>query len=104
MSKPVLACGRWRLAALVAAVALAVPGAASLAGGLSESSLAPAWTSASQDEKDAWIAAYKFEKADADRAGIAACLDKMAAWEALSTNKLTGVTSLCETTVEKGGM
>lgn len=71
---------------------------------LDDASLTPAWISANQDEKDAWIASFKFERADADRAGIAQCLDNMAKWEALATNKLSSITSLCETTVEKGGV
>lgn len=86
----------------LAALLILMPGAVCLAAPLDDTSLAPAWLSASAAEKEAWIGAYKF--ANADRAGIAACLDKMAKWEALATNKLTGVTSMCETTVAKGGM
>lgn len=87
-----------------AALAFFVMVGAGPAVALDDTSLAPAWTSAGQADKDAWIQAFKFEKADADRAEIAACLDKMAAWEALATNKLAGVTSMCETVVERGGM
>lgn len=71
---------------------------------LDPSSLAPAWVSASQAEKDAWIAGFKFEAADADRAGIAKCLDEMAKLPPFETNKLAGVTSMCETVVARGGM
>lgn len=89
-----------RLAALMCFLAAGSAPAAAL----DDKSLAPAWTSAGQAEKDAWVGTFKFEKADADRTGIATCLDKMTAWEALSTNKLSSVTSLCETTVEKEKM
>lgn len=74
------------------------------AAALDDTSLAPAWISASQGEKDAWVGSFKFENADADPAVIAQCLDKMAKWEALSTNKLSGITSMCETMAEKGAM
>ncbi|MDQ8700545.1 hypothetical protein [Hyphomicrobium sp. LHD-15] len=87
----------------LAALAILVSGGTALAAPLDQKSLAPAWISASQAEKDAWIAAFKFENANADRAGIAQCLDKMAKWEALATNKLSGITSMCETVVAKGG-
>lgn len=91
---------------LVPFVALAffVTAGVSPAAALDDTTLAPAWTSASQAEKDAWVASFKFGNAEADRAGIAQCLDKMAKWEALSTNKLSSITSMCETMVEKGAM
>lgn len=71
------------------------------AAALDDTSLAPAWTSASQAERDAWLASFKFENAGVDRARVAQCLDKMAKWEALATNKLTSITSMCETSVKR---
>lgn len=96
-------CSLAQVAVCAALVGFA-PLTAAHAAPLDDNSLAPAWSAASSAEKDAWIAAFKFEKDDADRAGIAACLDKMTAWAALSTNKLSGVTSMCETAVARGGM
>jgi hypothetical protein len=58
---------------------------------------APDWGRASQEEKDAWIAAFQFKKADADKAEVAACLDEHAARPLFATNALKGITSLCET-------
>lgn len=92
-----------KVAALTALVGFA-PFTAANAAPLDQASLAPAWRSASQAEKDAWIAAFKFEKDDADRAGIAKCLDDMTALPPFETNKLSGVTSMCETAVARGGM
>lgn len=88
----------------LAALALLASTTVSLAGSLNDASLAPAWISASQAEKDTWIAAFKFEAAGADRAGIAKCLDEMTALPPFETNKLKGVTSMCETAVARGGM
>jgi hypothetical protein len=87
--------------ALLAALAA---GTAGPAAALDDTSLAPAWVSASQADKDAWIASFKFEAADADRPGIADCLDRMAKLPPFETNKLSGVTSMCETAVARGGM
>lgn len=75
-----------------------------LAADLDDKSLAPAWVAASQAEKDAWIGAFKFAKSNADRPGIAKCLDQMTALPPFETNKLAGVTSMCETAVERGGL
>jgi hypothetical protein len=88
----------------LAAFAYIASGVGCLAAALTETSLAPAWVAASQAEKDAWIGAFKFAKSAADRPGIAKCLDKMAALPPFATNKLTGVTSMCETAVERSGM
>ncbi len=93
-----------KLAVPLSLCALLVPLSAALAVPLNDKSLAPAWASAGQAEKDAWIAAFKFEAADADRPGIASCLDKMTKLPPFETNKLSGVTSMCETAVARGGM
>ena len=92
-----------KVSALAALVGFA-PLTSANAAPLDETSLAPAWLSASAAEKDAWIAAFKFEKDDADRAGIAKCLDEMTVLPPFETNKLAGVTSMCETAVARGGM
>lgn len=93
-----------KLALPLAAFAYLASGVCCLAAALTETSLAPAWVAASQAEKDAWIGAFKFEKSTADRPGIAKCLDDMAKLPPFETNKLAGVTSMCETAVERGGM
>jgi len=82
------------LAALVgwSAVAIAEP--------LNDKSKAPDWGRASQSEKDAWIAAFQFKKADADKAEVATCLDSYAGKPLFETNALSGVTSMCETIAE----
>jgi hypothetical protein len=90
-----------KLATLLATVTLGVtlaaaPGACR-ADPLTDKSTAPDWGNASQADKDAWIAAFKFEKADADPAAVAACLDQYAAKPLFKTNALAGVTSMCET-------
>jgi hypothetical protein len=92
-----------KLALPLGALALLVSSSVARAAPLDEKSLAPAWVSASPAEKDAWIGAFKFEKADADRAGIAKCLDQMTPLPPFATNKLSGVTSMCETVVARGG-
>ncbi len=84
------------------ALAFLVTAGVGPAAALDDASLAPAWSSAGQAEKDAWLASFKFENAGVERARVAQCLDKMAAWEALATNKLSSITSMCETSVEKG--
>lgn len=45
---------------------------------LDQKSKAPDWGRATQAEKDAWIAAFKFKQSDIKRADVAACLDKHA--------------------------
>ena len=86
-----------KLAILFAVVTLAVSSGACLADPLTDKSKAPDWGKASQAEKDAWIAAYQFKKADADRAKVAKCLDDYAGKPLFETNALTGVTGMCET-------
>ena len=82
---------------LLALAALIVSSGAAIAEPLTEASKAPDWGRASQDEKDAWIAAFQFEKADADKAEVAVCLDDYAGKPLFETNALKGVTSMCET-------
>ena len=67
---------------------------------LNDKSKAPDWGRASQEEKDAWIAAFQFKKADADKAEVATCLDSYAGKPLFETNALKGVTSMCETIAE----
>ncbi len=82
---------------LLTLVALVAASAAAIADPLSDASKSPDWSKASQSEKDAWIAAYPFEKADVDKAEVAACLDAYAAKPLFETNALKGVTGMCET-------
>lgn len=86
-----------KLTTLLALSMLAAGSAAAIAEPLTDKSTAPAWGKASQAEKDAWLAAYPFEKADADKAEVAACLDAYAAKPLFETNALKGVTGMCET-------
>jgi hypothetical protein len=72
------------------ALAVLLSGTATFAAPLDQESLAPAWASASQAEKEAWIAAFKFKSADADKAGVIACLDKHAGKPLFATNALSG--------------
>ncbi len=81
--------------------AVALISATGFAAALDAQSKAPAWTSASKADKDSWMKSFKFEKATADRTKIAACLDNYATLPMFTTNALTGLTSLCETVVEK---
>ena len=78
------------------ALAVVMSGTAARAAPLDQKSLAPAWGSASQAEKDAWISAFKFTKANADKADVVACLDKHAGKPLFATNLLSGVTEMCE--------
>lgn len=82
---------------LLTLVALVVASGAAIAEPLTDKSKSPDWSKASQAEKDAWIAAYPFEKPDVDKADVAACLDAYAAKPLFETNALKGVTGMCET-------
>jgi hypothetical protein len=62
---------------------------------LDEKSKAPDWGRATQAEKDAWIAAFKFKQSDIKRAAVAECLDKHAGKPLFETNDLSGVTEMC---------
>jgi hypothetical protein len=84
-----------RVASLVFLMLAAFSGT-SLAAPLTEKSKAPDWGKASQAEKDAWIAAFRFEKADAKKADVAACLDEHAGRPLFAGNDLSGVTRMCE--------
>ncbi|HEX2843193.1 hypothetical protein [Hyphomicrobium sp.] len=64
---------------------------------LDQKSKAPDWGRATQAEKDAWIAAFKFKQADVKKADVAACLDKHAGKPLFETNDLSGVTEMCGT-------
>ena len=86
------------LSVLIAACVVS-PSAVSAAP-LGQKSKGPDWGSASQAEKDAWIAAFQFKKADADKAEVATCLDSYAGKPLFETNALSGVTSMCETIAE----
>jgi hypothetical protein len=79
-----------------AALAFLVTAGVGPAAALDDKSLAPAWTSASQAEKNAWIAAFHFTKAAAKKADVAACLEQYASKPLFATNALTGVTEMCE--------
>ena len=89
--------------AVLFALALLAPTSA-LAAPLTDESLAPEWAAASAEEKAAWLAAFKFDKPDAKPEEIAKCLDDMAPRAPFATNELAGVTSMCETIMEKGGL
>jgi hypothetical protein len=86
-----------KLATLLALVTLAASSAVCRADPLDANSKAPDWGRASQAEKDAWIAAFKFSKPDADKAGVVKCLDDYAGKPLFATNDLSGVTGMCET-------
>ena len=81
---------------LLAITTLALSSAVCFADPLTEKSKAPDWGKASQAEKDAWIASYKFDKPDADKPGVVDCLDKYATKPLFETNALQGVTGMCE--------
>lgn len=85
-----------KLATFFALTTLALSSAASLADPLTDKSKSPDWAKATQAEKDAWIAAFAYEKADIDKAQVSDCLDKYAAKPLFETNDLAGVTSMCE--------
>ena len=85
---------------LLALAALVGWSATAIAEPLNDKSKAPDWGRASQSEKDAWIAAFQFKKADADKAEVATCLDSYAGKPLFETNALSGVTSMCETIAE----
>lgn len=78
-------------------LSLAVFPSSTLAAPLTDKSKSPDWGKASQAEKDAWIAAFKFDKADADKAEVAACLDQYAGKPLFEKSDLDGVTGMCET-------
>ncbi len=82
------------LLTLAALILLSGP---AIADPLDDKSKAPDWGRASQPEKDAWIAAFQFKNADADKAGVVECLDSYAGKPLFETNALKGVTSMCET-------
>ncbi len=63
---------------------------------LDNRSKAPDWGRASQQEKDAWIAAFKFKHSDVNRVGVSACLDEHAGRQLFQSNDLSGVTRMCE--------
>jgi hypothetical protein len=86
-----------KLATLSAAVLITLSSGVCLADPLTDKSKAPDWGKASQAEKDAWIAAYQFKNADADKAGVVKCLDDYAGKPLFETNALSGVTGMCET-------
>ena len=86
------------------ALVLLVPCGSAFAAPLTEKSLAPEWVEASAEEKAAWLAGFKFDKPDAGPDAIAKCLDDMAPRAPFVTNALEGVTSMCETIMEKGGL
>ena len=75
-----------------------------LAAPLTDKSLAPEWVGATAEEKAAWLAGFKFDKPDAGPDQVAKCLDDMAPRPPFATNELAGVTSMCETIMEKGGL
>jgi hypothetical protein len=86
---------------LLTLVALIVPSGAGIAGPLNDKSKAPDWAAASAAEKDAWLAAFKFERDNVDQAKVAGCLDDYTVRPLFATNALSGVASLCETAIEK---
>lgn len=62
---------------------------------LGQKSKAPDWGRATQAEKDAWIAAFKFKQADIKRPDVATCLDDYAGKPLFESNELSGVTEMC---------
>jgi hypothetical protein len=89
---------------ILMAVVLLVPCGTAFAAPLTEKSLAPEWVEATAEEKAAWLAGFKFDKPDAGPDQVAKCLDDMAPRPPFATNELAGVTSMCETIMEKGGL
>ena len=89
---------------ILMAVVLLVPCGTAFAAPLTEKSLAPEWAGATAEEKAAWLAGFKFDKPDAGPDEVAKCLDDMAPRPPFATNELAGVTSMCETIMEKGGL
>ena len=97
MSRRTLGCTRKRACRpLVVLAVLLMSTAAAVAVPLGEKNLAPDWGKASQAEKDAWIASFQFKKADADKAGVASCLDEHAGRQLFASSELSGVTRMCE--------
>ncbi len=68
-----------KIATVLGLVMLALSAAAGAADPLTDKSKAPDWGKASRAEKDAWIAAFAFKKANPDKAEVAGCLDRYAA-------------------------
>jgi hypothetical protein len=87
----------------ITTLALVVSTAVSSAATLDETSLAPAWVTASAAEKQAYVTAFKYKHGKIPPATIAACLDDYAARPIFATNALAGVTRLCETVKELPG-
>jgi hypothetical protein len=78
-------------------IILVVASHAGMAEPLTDKSKAPDWGRATPAEKDEWIAAFQFKKADADRAAVARCLDEHAGRQLFAGNALSGVTDMCAT-------
>jgi hypothetical protein len=81
----------------LALVVLAAASDAGIAEPLNAKSKTPDWGRASQAEKDTWIAAFQFKTADADREGVAQCLDEHAGRQLFADRALSGVTDMCAT-------
>lgn len=86
-----------KLIASVICIAICASAGQASSAPLDQKSKAPDWGRASQAEKDAWIAAFKFKQTDIDSAEVAACLDKHAGKPLFETNALSGVTEMCGT-------
>lgn len=81
----------------LALIILAGASGAGIAEPLTDKSKVPDWGRASQAEKDTWIAAFQFKKADANKAGVAQCLDEHAGRQLFADRALSGVTDMCAT-------
>lgn len=62
---------------------------------LGEKSIMLDWRQASQAEKDAWVAAFKFEQPDINRTEVLGCLEKRMLEPVFENNSLSGVTQMC---------
>lgn len=77
-------------------VALMVFAGPAVSAPLGQKSKAPDWNHATQAEKDAWTAAYKFKTADIKLAEVVACLDSYSDKPVFADNDLTGLMEMCE--------
>lgn len=84
-----------KLATALFGVVLVCAVGSATAAPLDQKSKAPDWGRATQAEKDAWIAAFKFKQPDIKRADVATCLDKNAGKPLFETNDLSGVSEMC---------
>lgn len=83
-----------KLMCLICSILIASVGS-SWSAPLDQKSKAPDWGRATQAEKDAWIAAFRFKQSDINRAEVGACLEQHAGKQLFEGNDLSGVTEMC---------